>query len=243
MALTDYTYDVGRTTRNTKYPCLMGISKRITQSAKNRHAYNVMRANHGNGLQQLRSMVIQLQKYRIQVKQNKLLKLILSRDGQTPTIFIHSDFNILKVWGIYKYNMLNFANTCVMGRLPENFKTCYIIKVVLYAIRSTGSLDVIPCRTGYGAKTVKVNGAVLWSNIHRNIREWRNMQDLKTSCWNTIYIYKCGEVVIIIYLYCKMQDVIIWKKLPFWDYDSELCCYVKALRSYSCKKCVSNYHW
>ena len=26
---------------------------RITQSAKNRHAYNVMRANHGSGLQQL----------------------------------------------------------------------------------------------------------------------------------------------------------------------------------------------
>ena len=51
MARADYTYGVGRTTRNTQYPCLMGISKRITQSAKNRHAYNVMRANHGNGLQ------------------------------------------------------------------------------------------------------------------------------------------------------------------------------------------------
>ena len=51
MARADYTYGVGRTTRNTKYPCLMGISKRITQSAKNRHADNVMRANHGKGLQ------------------------------------------------------------------------------------------------------------------------------------------------------------------------------------------------
>ena len=153
--------------------------------------------------------------YRIQVKQNKLLKLILSRDGQTPTIFIHSDFNILKVGCIYKNNILNFANKCVMGRLPKNFRTCYIIKVVPYAIRSTGSLDVIPCRTWYGAKTVKVNGAVLWSNIHRNIIEWRNMQDLKTSCWNTIYLYKCGEVIIIIYLYCKMQDVIIWKNCHF----------------------------
>ena len=42
-----------RTTRNTKYPCLMGIYKRITQSAKNRHTDNVMRANHGNGLEQI----------------------------------------------------------------------------------------------------------------------------------------------------------------------------------------------
>ena len=53
MAHTDYTYGVGITTRNMKYPCLMGISKLITQSAKNRHADNVMRANHGKGLQQL----------------------------------------------------------------------------------------------------------------------------------------------------------------------------------------------
>ena len=52
MAHADYTYDVDRTTRNTQYPCLMGISRRITQSPKNRHADIVMRANHWNGLQQ-----------------------------------------------------------------------------------------------------------------------------------------------------------------------------------------------
>ena len=54
MPRADYTFGVGRTTRNTRYPCLMGISKRITQRAKNRHADNVLRTNHGNGLQQKR---------------------------------------------------------------------------------------------------------------------------------------------------------------------------------------------
>ena len=51
MARADYAYGVGRATRNKQYPCIMGISKRITQSAKNRHADNVIRASHGNGLQ------------------------------------------------------------------------------------------------------------------------------------------------------------------------------------------------
>ena len=80
---------------------------------------------------------------------------------------------------IYKYNILNFVNKCVMGRIPENFKTYYKTKVVPYATRSKGSLDVIPCRTVYGSKAVKVNGALLWNNIHKNIRELRSMPELK----------------------------------------------------------------
>ena len=79
-----------------------------------------------------------------------------------------------KVW-----DEIYFVNNCVMGRIPENFKTYYKIKVVPYAIRSKGSLDVIPCRTGYGSKAVKVNGALFWNNIHRNIRELISMPDLK----------------------------------------------------------------
>ena len=42
-----------RTTRKTKYPCLMGISMEITQCASNRHANHVIRVNHGYGLQHL----------------------------------------------------------------------------------------------------------------------------------------------------------------------------------------------
>ena len=80
---------------------------------------------------------------------------------------------------IYEYNISNFVNKCVMGGIPENFKTYYKTKVVPYAIRSKGSLDVISCRTGYGSKAVKVNGALLWNNIHRNIRELRSMPELK----------------------------------------------------------------
>ena len=41
-----------RTTQNTKYPCLLGISMAITQCAPNRQANHVIRANHGYSLQQ-----------------------------------------------------------------------------------------------------------------------------------------------------------------------------------------------
>ena len=58
----------------------------------------------------LKSMVIHLQNIsRVQVIQNKLLKLILTWDWQTSTNFVHSDLKILKVEDIYKYNILNFV--------------------------------------------------------------------------------------------------------------------------------------
>ena len=55
---------------------------------------------------------------RIQVIQNKFLKLILSWDWQTPTNFLHSDLKIPKVEDIYISNKSNF-NRYVMGRIPE----------------------------------------------------------------------------------------------------------------------------
>ena len=148
---------------------------------------------------------------RVQVIQNKLLKLILSWDWQTSTNFVHNDLKILKVEDIYKYNILNFVNKCVMGRIPENFKTYYKTKVVPYATRSKGSLDVIPCRTWYGSKAVKVNGALLWNNIHKNIRELRSMPELKEGLlkyYITLYVWWINELLHICTVKC--QDVIIW---------------------------------
>ena len=139
----------------------------------------------------LKSMVIHLQKNisKVQVIQNKLLKLILSWDWQTSTNFVHSDLKILK------YNILNFVNKCVMGRIPDYFKTYYKTKVVPYAIRSKGSLDVITCRKGYGSKAVKVNGALLWNNIHKNIRELRSMPELKEGLLKYYIFCMCGELM------------------------------------------------
>ena len=48
--------------------------------------------------------------FRIQVKQNKLLKLILSWDWPTPTNFIHSDLKILKVEDIHWYHISLLIN-------------------------------------------------------------------------------------------------------------------------------------
>ena len=118
-----------------------------------------------------------------------------------------------------------------MGRIPENLKTYYKTKVVPYAARSKGSLDVIPCRVGYGSKVVKVNGAFLSNYIHRNIRELRNMPELKEGVME-YYIFACVmNWWIITYLYCKMSGCDYVKQLPC--FDSELFYHVKALRSSS----------
>ena len=113
---------------------------------------------------------------RIQVIPNKLLKLILSWDWQTSTNFVRSDLKIL-VEDIHEYSI--FVYKSAIGRIPENFKAYYKTKAVPTAIRRKESLDVISCRTGYGFKAIKINGAFLGNNIHRNIRKLRNMPELK----------------------------------------------------------------
>ena len=57
MSHADYTYGGGRTTRNTKYPCFMGISMPITQTAPNIDADHVIRGDQGLCLQHQRPVM------------------------------------------------------------------------------------------------------------------------------------------------------------------------------------------
>ena len=98
------------------------------------------------------------------------------------------------------------------GEIPKNFKTYYETKVVPYATRSKGSLDVIPCTTGYGSKAVKVNGALPRNNTHRDIRELGNMSELKEGLMEyyiSLYVWWINESLLISFVKC--QDMIMWK--------------------------------
>ena len=53
---------------------------------------------------------------RIQVMQNKLLKLLLNLNRRTPTTELHKTLSTLKVEDIFKSNILSFVNECRSGR-------------------------------------------------------------------------------------------------------------------------------
>ena len=64
------------------------------------------------------------------------------------------------------------VNECVLGSISEFLKIYLKSKVVHYVIKQKESLDILPCKTGYGSKAVKSNGAFRWNYIRRDIKEY-----------------------------------------------------------------------
>ena len=59
---------------------------------------------------------------KLQILQNKLLKLLTKKDRRYSTNKLHIDLNILKVKHIYEMSVLTFVHGCVRGIPIDSFK-------------------------------------------------------------------------------------------------------------------------
>ena len=109
---------------------------------------------------------------KLQIIQNKLLKLLLQRDRLTPTDILHKDLNILKVHDIYKVNILCFVNKCLLGQCPPIFENYYHTRNNSYNMRNVG-LFIPRYRTTLGSQTVLIQGARIWNELDMNVKEFR----------------------------------------------------------------------
>ena len=100
---------------------------------------------------------------KIQVMQNKLLKLLLNLDRYTPTNILHSNLSVLKVEDIFKCNIVSFVNECRSNRCPDVFKNYYKIRESVYELRHTSRLEVPAARIDIGQNRCEVKGARLWN--------------------------------------------------------------------------------
>ena len=74
----------------------------------------------------------------------------------------------------------------------------------------------MPYKKGYGSKAVKVNSALLWNNIHKNIRELRSVPHLKEGLFKyhvSPYLWWIDELLHTCTVKC--QDVIMWNNCHF----------------------------
>ena len=121
---------------------------------------------------------------KIQTMQNKLLKLILKLDIRTRTNTVHKMLNILKIEDKHKTIVLAFVNSCVMNKCPAIFEQYYT--------RQVGDLDVPPSRTGYGDRSLTVDGAKKWNNMDANMKPYRTKVCLRGKLRaNYISQYRC----------------------------------------------------
>ena len=92
---------------------------------------------------------------KIQVLQNKLLKVILEKSWRHPTDELHTKVNILKVKDIFYQEISSFVNKYLRGALPLVFTDYFQFVNHSYGTRGNlSSLKSPLCRTEIGKKTV-----------------------------------------------------------------------------------------
>ena len=106
---------------------------------------------------------------KIQIMQNKLLKLLLQMDRLTPTNILHKNLNILKINDLYKCSILSFVNDTQIGKCPRIFEKYFHKKHSHYDLRQKGKLDIPPARLTLGDRAVRIKGAKLWNDIHKDL--------------------------------------------------------------------------
>ena len=118
---------------------------------------------------------------KVQILQNKLMKMLLRIDRLTPTEALHRKLNILKVRDIYECNLLSFVNDILIRRCPEVFTDYFVLKQNAYDLRTKGQLVVPSARIMFGDRQVKIKGAQLWNRLPKDLLNKRLNKSFKNS--------------------------------------------------------------
>ena len=100
---------------------------------------------------------------KLQVTQNKLLKLLLNFHCRIFTNELHQKLSLLKVVDIHTVNVLSFVNECRSGRCPTLFSSNYHVREAGYELRQNSRLHVPIARTDIDQGSCKIKGARLWN--------------------------------------------------------------------------------
>jgi hypothetical protein len=122
---------------------------------------------------------------KLQVIQNKLLKLLLRLDRMTATNHMHSKLHLLKVEDIFKMKTLLFVNKCLTGNCPPHFAQYFSWREHNYNIRNK-LLVSHRSRTTCGSLCVSRLGAQMWNNLDRELKAKHTQKNFKK-----IYVKSC----------------------------------------------------
>ena len=79
---------------------------------------------------------------KIQILQNKWMKMLLKLDRRNSTNYLHKMLNSCKVNDIYACCLLNFVNDVLCGRRPDVFKTYFEFRRNVYDVRRKGQVKL-----------------------------------------------------------------------------------------------------
>ena len=100
---------------------------------------------------------------KLQIMQNKLLKLLLKWDWRTSTDLVHKDLSLLKIDDVRIAKVLSFVNECRSCRVPDMFVNYYKTRETGLNLRNRSSLDIPWAKTDMGLIRCDIKGARLWN--------------------------------------------------------------------------------
>ena len=128
---------------------------------------------------------------KVQILQNKLLKVLLEKKCRTPTNELHNKLDILLVNDLFFQEISTFVYNYLHGNLPEVFVDYYQTINHQYGTRGNqNSLKPPQCRTELARKTVKVLGCKVWNDLSQEIRNIKNPKAFRKAFKNDKLKYR-----------------------------------------------------
>ena len=124
--------------------------------------------------------------HKLQVKQNRALKILFDKEFLTPTKKLHYDLKILMVEDIYKMSLAKCVFKQQNNRLPSIFENHYtrINETHEHETRRHNELRVenAPNKSKHNELLSKVTGAKIYNALPEEIRDARKFEDFKNYC-------------------------------------------------------------
>ena len=128
--------------------------------------------------------------HKIQVLQNKLLKVLAGKKFRYSTNKLHNEFGLLKVSDITKQEVLTFVFNYFSEKLPSVFDNYYETFSNIHSINTRNAnhlIRKIRRKTDIGANSIKIKGSDLWNNLNNDIKVSLNTKQFRNKYkWSTL---------------------------------------------------------
>ena len=124
---------------------------------------------------------------KLQVLQNKLMKLLTKRERDFSTNRLHSELKIIKVEDIHKNSILNLVFNCIKGDPIPSFQYYYMQLNTTHEMRTRNQNNIETFRNvkNMGMKTVHHIGATLWNALDKDVQNIKTVDAFKNVMFKT----------------------------------------------------------
>ena len=131
---------------------------------------------------------------RLQIQQNKLLKILSRKQQRYSSTLLHSELGLLTCLNIHNLFVLIFVHKQRYNLLPDIFQQYYKLNRDTRNIntRQINDLYVPKMRTNTGVLALKCHGAKLWNNLDEEVKNVPSKFKFKRKVKE--YLFMCQNI-------------------------------------------------